>query len=133
MHDIEQLPADTLAYIGDGAYELRVRQTLLGRGTVKAHTLHYAALRYTPATAQSRIIAHLQPSLTDTEAAVFRRGRNTRTRIPRNVPLADYRNATGFEAMLGYLHLSGQASRMYELIERGMAYIDETQNNTQSS
>lgn len=102
-----------LAYIGDAVYELRVREHLLARGAVKMAGLHAQAVGYVNAERQSRLYSEIEPLLDETERAVLRHARNAKSgHQPPNISAAAYRRATGVEALIGYLHLSGKAERL---------------------
>jgi ribonuclease-3 family protein len=106
-----------LAYIGDAIYELYVREHLLNTLKVNAHELHKAAIKYVSAVAQSQTVEELLPLLTDEETAVYKRGRNTKSAtIPKNAEVSEYRRATGLEAVLGYLYLTGNEERLKMLL-----------------
>ncbi len=105
-----------LAFVGDGVYELLVREHLAARGAMPVKQLHLAAVAYVCARAQSRAAAVLLPLLTPREEAVYKRGRNVSSvRAPKNTDQADYRRATGLEALFGWLYLSGDIPRVREL------------------
>ena len=107
----------TLAYIGDTVYDLYVRTLLLHKCDATVHRLHLQAAALVRASAQAQACARVLPMLTEEEAAVFRRGRNTHMgSTPRNASIADYRAATGLEAVLGYLFLKGDDARVRELM-----------------
>ena len=111
----------TLAYIGDGIYELVIRSVVVERANRSANDLHKKTTRYVKAPAQSAMIEALLPELTEEEEAVYRRGRNAKSyTTAKNASVADYRRATGFEALMGYLYLTGQTDRMLELIKNGI-------------
>lgn len=113
-----QLAPLTLAYIGDGVYELFVRTRVIEENeNMPAHKLHKKTVQYVKAHAQSQSIEAMLPKLTEEEEAVFRRGRNAKSHtVPKNADLIDYKRATGFEALIGYLYLSEQYDRLNELM-----------------
>lgn len=114
----------TLAYIGDASYELIVRDYLLQNGLTKVNNLHKEAIKYTSALGQSTAFDIMEPNLTEEEYLVFKRGRNAKTdRKARNASLADYKKATGFEAIIGYLHITNQDDRILELLKPVFAFI----------
>lgn len=122
--DIKTYSPLTLAYIGDGIYELIIRTVLVGQGNRQAEALHKKASRYVKASAQAEMILALRDELTEEETQVFKRGRNARTStMARHATVHDYRHATGFEALMGYLYLTGQTARMIDLVKLG---IDKT-------
>ncbi|MBR4236981.1 Mini-ribonuclease 3 [bacterium] len=115
----------TLAYIGDAIYELKIREYLLTQNYTKVNDLHKHAIKYTSAISQAQIIDYLMPNLTEEEIEYYKRGRNTGgTHKPKNASLNDYRKATGFEALIGYLYLIKNLDRMDELINKSINYIN---------
>lgn len=112
-----QLSPLVLAYVGDAVYELFIR-TKLAAHPGKVHDLHRVAVEYVRAGSQAEIIHDWEPILSDSEKEVVRRGRNAKSGTPRRTDVVDYRYSTGFEALLGYLYLSGQQERLLELLER---------------
>lgn len=119
--DIRTCSPVVLAYIGDAAYELVIRTVLVCRGGRQANTLHKRASNYVKASAQAAMIEKLQEELTEEELQIYKRGRNAKTvSMAKHATMHDYRHATGFEALMGYLYLTGQTSRMIELIKLGM-------------
>lgn len=111
----KQLSAGTLAFLGDAVYELLVRQSLITT-TMPANALHRMAVKKVCAAAQSAAYEKLLPKLTEDEIAMMKRGRNTHSaHVAKNAKVADYRRATGLETLFGYLYLSGQQTRMYEI------------------
>lgn len=104
----------TLAYIGDAVYELYVRKRIICEHTdMPPHKLHLLSIRYVKANAQSNSINYLENELTDEEMAIYKRGRNAKSAtIPKNADIADYRRATGFEALLGFLYLKNDSARL---------------------
>lgn len=119
--DIRTYSPLTLAYIGDAIYELVIRTILVERGNTQVNKLHNRASRLVKASAQSSMIEKLKPHLTEEEAAVFKRGRNAKSyTMAKNASMSDYRRATGFEALMGYLYLTEQWERMLELIKTGL-------------
>lgn len=119
--DIRTYSPLTLAYIGDAIYELVIRTILVEKGNTQVNKLHNRASRLVKASAQSAMIEKLKPHLTEEEIAVFKRGRNAKSyTMAKNASMSDYRRATGFEALMGYLYLTEQWERMLELIKTGM-------------
>ena len=105
----------SLAYLGDAVMEVLVRQMLVRRGIGNAGKLSAMSLDYVRATNQSRGLEGLLPHLTEEENAVYHRGRNAAGAHPKSASVADYRRATGLEALFGYLHLKGDTARLDEL------------------
>ena len=110
----------TLAYIGDSVYELVLRTVVVEGGDRPPKELHRAGAALAKAQTQARMITALQPILTEEERAVYKRGRNAHpATTAKHASTGDYRRATGFEALMGYLYLSGQEERLIELIRIG--------------
>ena len=106
----------TLAFIGDAVFGLLVREHLINMGILKANTLHSKSVTYVKAGAQAGAAERLLPMLTQEERNILRRGRNANTsHVPKNANPIDYRNATGLEALFGYLYLSGCHERIREI------------------
>ena len=110
-----------LAHLGDGVFELMVRAWLCLHGKVKVKDLHRATVGYVAAPAQAAAMERLLPLLTDEEADVYRRGRNTAPHsVPRAATRAQYQAATGLEALFGWLYLQGRTDRLNELFSAMM-------------
>lgn len=105
-----------LAYVGDAVHELFVRTGLIFDGG-KAGAMHRAAIRAVNAAGQARALERIEERLTEAESDVVRRGRNAHAHhaAPKSADPADYARATGFEALVGYLYLSGQMERLEAL------------------
>ncbi|KFZ26925.1 MAG: Mini-ribonuclease 3 [Candidatus Izimaplasma bacterium HR2] len=111
-----QLSGITLAYIGDSIFEVKVREYLIEKGLTKVDDLHKSAIKYVSAVGQSEAFDLIEEKLTEKEMSIFKRGRNAESsRKPRNTSLAIYKKATGFEALIGHLHLSKDFDRLDEL------------------
>lgn len=117
----------TLAYIGDAIFELVVRTVLVERKNTQAEKLHKAATKIVKAETQALMIEAIKEELTEEELAVYKRGRNAKavTRA-KNATMSEYRRATGFEALMGYLYLKGDIERMIELIHLGVEKAEVT-------
>ncbi len=116
--DINTFSPLTLAYVGDAVYELYIRTLLLSHGNAPVHKLHVRSIAYVQAKAQSDTIHNLMEHLTDEELEVVRRGRNAKSgTVPKNADVTDYKYATGFETLLGYLHMKKDYQRLLELLE----------------
>ncbi len=106
----------SLAFLGDSVYDTLVRAYLLRRANVPTAKLHSMKIKLVCAEFQSEAYELIKDVLTEKELAVLKRGRNaTGNTVPKNVDVAEYRRATALEALLGYLWLSGQIERVYEL------------------
>lgn len=111
----------TLAYIGDGVYELVIRTILVKKGNCPVNQLHKKASSLVKAGEQSKMMELLEPDLTEEELAVYKRGRNAHSpTMAKHATMADYRRATGFEALMGYLYLKEDYSRIVELVRKGI-------------
>jgi len=114
--------AANLAYLGDCVYELLVRDYLVRRGSTKPSV---ESLAYVTAHVQSDVIEKLLPHLTAEEEEAYKRGRNIgHSNVPKSSTAAQYRRATGLEALFGWLHLTGQNERLRELFD--LAFTEET-------
>lgn len=115
-----------LAYLGDGVYEVMIRARVLSQGNMQVNKMHKKSTSLVKAQTQARLIRLLEPELTDEERAVFKRGRNAKSATAaKNATITDYRAATGFEALVGYLYLSERFERLSQLISRGLEEIGE--------
>ncbi|MDR1069926.1 MAG: Mini-ribonuclease 3 [Gracilibacteraceae bacterium] len=107
-----------LAWLGDAVFELWVRERLLtGGAAAKADELHTRAVALVQAKNQAELILRLQPLLTEEEAYVYRLGRNAGGRRPQGADLLTYRRATALEVLVGYWHVTGQKTRLEEMLE----------------
>lgn len=107
----------SLAYVGDAVHSLFVRERLVGELDSKPDALHALASSEVKAATQARLAESLQDKFTETEMAVYLRGRNAKVHHKaKNQTISDYRKATGLEAVLGYLYLTGQRQRIIELL-----------------
>ena len=111
-----------LALIGDAVYEVFIRNYILieNKG-LSAHKIHIKAIQYVKAHAQSQIIKALEPMLTEDEEYIYKRGRNAKSgTVPKNADVVEYRTATGFETLVGYLYLSNQKERLSEILIKAL-------------
>ena len=114
-----QMPAASLAYLGDAVYEIEVRTALVSSGVTKPSV---ASLQYVTATAQCQVLERILPCLTEKENDIYHRGRNcVHNMPPKSCTMAEYRRATGLEALFGYLWLAGEKDRLTELCRIGFA------------
>ncbi|MCI9582375.1 ribonuclease III [Clostridiaceae bacterium] len=115
-----------LAYLGDAVYELAIREMVMNRGNVQVNKMHKQTAGLVKAQAQAGFYRLIEESLTEEEKAVYRRGRNAKSAsMAKNATVHDYRMATGFEALIGYLYLTGQFARMAELLGEGLHKMGE--------
>ena len=125
--DIRTYSPLTLAYIGDCVYDLVIRTVVVERGNEPANKLHKKTVAYVKAQTQASMIEALLPYLTEEEEAVYKRGRNAKSYTSaKNASIGDYRKATGMEALVGYLYLTGQEARIMELIKTGLKELSMT-------
>lgn len=110
-----------LAYVGDAYYTLHVRLQLLARENRQVRVVHEAGMKLVSAVYQSQAYEALKPVLTEEEEAVARRGRNTKSGVPKSASVREYRQSTALEALFGYLLLAGQEERLEELASRAFA------------
>lgn len=119
--DIRTYSPLTLAYIGDGIYDLVIRSMIVAQGNTKASQLHNHTSHLVKAHSQSSMMEYLMPVLSEEEEAVYRRGRNAKSpTMAKNASMSDYRRATGFEALMGYLYLADRFDRILELTVLGL-------------
>lgn len=111
-----------LALIGDGVYEVYIRNYILSENIdLSAHKIHVKAIGYVKAKSQSTIIHNLEGDLTEDEINIFKRGRNTKSAtVPKNADVRDYRAATGFESLVGYLYLIGDKERLAYILSKSV-------------
>lgn len=123
--DVRTLSSLTLAFIGDSVYELFIRTKILSDGNRPANELHKIAVGYVKAKAQSTAMHMIRDSLSEEELTIYKRGRNTNIHtVPKNADMNDYRQATGLEALIGYLYITNQQKRLYEIMEMAFAALN---------
>ena len=121
--EARQLNPVVLAFVGDAVYSLYVRERLVLSGGGKASEYQRAASKIVSAEGQSAFLSVIEPLLTETEAEIYKRGRNAKKATKsKNASAAAYNRSTGFEAVIGYLHLTGARARVDELL----SYADES-------
>lgn len=118
----EQLSPLTLAFVGDAVYETYIRTRIAKDINMQVSKLHKIAIKYVSAVAQSRIVHAIEDNFTEEEQNVYKRGRNAHSHTSaKNADIVDYRHATGFEALIGYLYLKKDAFRLDEILELAYA------------
>ena len=131
---VKTYSALSFAYIGDSVYDLIIRTMITVRGNTKPNKYHRQAIEYVNAGAQTRMMEQIRPFLNEEEKVIFRRGKNAKPAShAKNQSPHDYRIATGFETLIGYLYLTGQVNRIMELITIGLEKEEEschTKKNT---
>ena len=123
--DIRTYSPLTLAYIGDGIFDIVIRSVVVARGNSRANDLHKRTSEIVKAHTQALMIEALEGELTEEEADVYRRGRNAKSgTMAKNASMSDYRKATGFEALMGYLYLKDDFERIVFLTKRAMELLE---------
>lgn len=112
LMEVEQYSPLVLAYMGDVVYELYVRKMLVLKANTQVDKLHKSAVQIVKAEAQCEAFRKIEHELTEKEIAVFKRGRNTKSSVPKHSSVAEYRTATGLEALIGYIYLTGDTNRL---------------------
>ena len=115
-----------LAYLGDAVYELVIRTRVVNRGNTQVNKMHRMTAGLVKAEAQAKMYMLLEEELTEEEQAVYRRGRNAKSAtMAKHATMRDYRMATGFEALMGWLYLNGRLERLTELVSLGLKKMGE--------
>ena len=113
----KQLNPLVLAFIGDSVYEMFIRLYVIdGNRDMSVHKLHIKVVSFVKAHAQSEFMKRIEDTLNEEEMAIFKRGRNAKSGVPKNADVQEYRIATGFEAVIGYLYLTEQTIRLNEML-----------------
>lgn len=125
-YDIRTVSPLKLAYLGDAVFEIIIRTMVLDTTGGPVRKLHKKTSSLVNAATQSAMIAAILPELTEQEVTVFRRGRNAKTStMSRHADIQDYRNATGLEALYGYLYLTNQTERAVNLLKYAMEQMED--------
>ena len=123
--DVRTYSPLTLAYIGDGIYDLIIRSLVVAKGNTRASELHKRTSQIVKAKTQAEMIELIMPLLSEEEADIYKRGRNAKSpTMAKNATMADYRKATGFEALMGYLYVKDEVPRLVELVKAGIDAMD---------
>lgn len=121
-----QLSPLVLAYIGDSIFDLVVKTMIVTKGNTQVNKMNKEASSIVKAEAQSKMIGFLEDRLTEEEESIYKRGRNAKSYTSaKNASISDYRRATGFEALMGYLYMSGNYERMCGLIKEALDYLED--------
>ncbi len=116
-NDIKQMSPLVYAYMGDAVYEKYIREYVIRQGLCKNGLLHKKSIKYVSAKGQSEILKRIEGRLTEEELDIVRRGRNSNPHsTAKNADIIDYKYATGFEALIGYLYLTKQDDRLEEIL-----------------
>lgn len=123
--DIRTYSPLTLAYIGDAIFDVVIRSILVNKGNTAVNKLHQRASSVVKAQTQALMAESLMDAFTAEEADYYRRGRNSKPHTKaKNASTMEYLDATGFEAVMGYLYLSGQMDRLCELVKMGIDNLE---------
>ena len=114
-----------LAYIGDSVYDLFIRTKILSKGNRHVTDMHRDAVSFVKAHSQAVSAYAIECELTDDELRVLKWGRNAKSTPPKNADVTDYRMATGFETLVGYLYIDGQDERLSYLLEKAYEAINK--------
>ncbi len=115
--EINLLSPLTWAYVGDCVYELYIRTNLVNQTNLKPHKLHIETIKYVKARSQAKLLEKIYENLTEEEKDIVRRGRNAESHhLPKNANVQEYRYATAFEALIGYLYLTKKTKRLKEIL-----------------
>lgn len=131
---VECMSPAALAYMGDVLFEMFVRDNLLRQPQTNINQLHRKAITYVNASAQAWMVKQLSTMLTEEEQDAVRRGRNGKTgTVPRNADVTDYRYATGFEALLGWLYYQNKTARLIRVMETAVELLETARKEENSN
>ena len=117
--DISQMSPLVWAYMGDAVYEKFIREYVIRQGLCKNGLLHKKSIKYVSAKGQSQILKEIEDFLTDEENDIVRRGRNSNPHsTAKNADIVEYKYATGFEALIGWLYLNEKKERLEEILKK---------------
>ena len=117
--DVKLLNPLVWAFIGDAVFEVAVRSNIIANTKKTSGDLHKSAVKYVKASSQSQLLDDIMPILTEEEEYIVKRGRNTKTtHVPKNADMIDYRRATAFEALIGYLYMLKRYDRLDEIFKK---------------
>lgn len=124
--DVRTYSPLALAYIGDSVYDLLIRSIIVSKGNTAVQKYHKQVSAMVNAHAQAMMITALEPELTEEEHAVYKRGRNSKpATTAKNASIKEYKTATGMEALIGYLYLTDQHTRLIDLVKKGIEILEE--------
>ena len=124
-NDIKSYSPLILAYIGDAVYEIIIRTIVVSEGNTQVNKMHKKSSSLVKAETQANMIKAIMDDLSEEELSFYKRGRNAKSYTSaKNASISDYRMATGFEALIGYLYLTGKTNRMSELIKLGLERVN---------
>jgi ribonuclease-3 family protein len=123
-----------LAYLGDVVYEMYIRVYLINKVVLTPHEMSKKAIQYVKASSQASLIIGIKEYLTEEEWTLVKRGRNQKSStVPKNALMSDYRYATGFESLIGYLHLLNREERIIDIIKMGIEYLENKKAESNGS
>ena len=123
-NDIKSYSPLILAYIGDAVYEIIIRTIVVSDGNTQVNKMHKKSSNLVKAETQANIIKAIMDDLSEEELGYYKRGRNAKSYTSaKNASISDYRMAIGFEALIGYLYLTGQTDRMTEIVKLGLSKV----------
>lgn len=129
---VSELSSLALAFVGDAVFNLFVRTMVVGSGK-KVKDLHQETVKYVRASAQAEVLKKIEDYLTPEEKDVVRKARNAKVNsVPKNADIMDYHYSTGFEALLGYLYLSGKNDRLNKILMASFALVNSGQDTSRS-
>ncbi len=129
--DVRMMNPLKLAFLGDAIYEAYIRTYLISQFVLTPHEMSKKAKQYVNANAQATAVHSLKESFSEDEWQMIKRGRNQKSNtVPKNALLSDYRYATGYEALIGYLYLTSQKKRIYEIVHLTIKSIDSEKNSS---
>ena len=127
--EVKMMSPLVLAYIGDAIYEMFIRDYLINQSKISVNKYHKKATGYVKAKAQADAVHGLESELTEAEWTIVKRGRNQKSAtVPKNANLTDYKYATGFEALLGYLFYIGEHKRLSLIMNKAVEITNEKLN-----
>lgn len=129
-NDVKMMNPLKLAFLGDAIYEAYIRYYIITQHVLTTSDMSKTAVKYVNAEAQAYIANTLKEEFTEEEWTVLKRGRNQKTGSkPKNASVTDYRYATGFESLIGYLYILDEKDRIYEIVGRAIDIINERGKN----
>jgi ribonuclease-3 family protein len=124
--DIRTYSSLALAFLGDGVFEIVVRTIVMAKGNRAPQKLHLDSANIVNAKSQAKISDGIMEMLTDEEKDIYRQGKNANSHTrAKNASLSDYRKATGFETLLGYLYIEGKTDRIINIVKSGINILEE--------
>ena len=126
MIKFEEVNILTLSYVGDAVHTLFVREKVVNKINLKAGDYHTICIKFCKASAQAKVLDEIFDELTEEEQAIAKRARNAKGHKAKNASLEDYKKATAFEAVVGYLYLSEQKEKLNKILEKSFNLIEGT-------